>query len=189
MGERVNQFVPAHPIAGSERSGPDAAFPGLYAGRTVIVTPLEQNSGADVDFVRLVWEACGANVRRMTPDAHDTVLASVSHVPHLLSFAYMGQVMGAADAAVRLELAGSGFRDFTRIAGGSADMWRDIFLANPDAVLSEIAGVRAMLEVFERAIRHEDVEQLDAMLQTISQVRRKWGETASVSTGSIDTPE
>lgn len=189
MGERVNQFVPAHPIAGSERSGPDAALPGLYVGRTVIITPLEQNSGADVDFVRMAWEACGAKVQRMTPQAHDTVLASVSHVPHLLSFAYMGQVMGAADAPVRLGLAGSGFRDFTRIAGGSPDMWRDIFLANPDAVLSEIAGVRAMLDVFERAIRHEDVEQLDAMLKTISQVRRKWGEAAADTAGSLDTPE
>lgn len=189
MGERINQFVPAHPIAGSERSGPDAALPGLYVGRTVIITPLEQNSGADIDFVRMAWEYCGAKVQRMTPAVHDTVLASVSHVPHLLAFAYMGQVIGAPDAALRLGLAGSGFRDFTRIAGGSADMWRDIFLANPDSILSEIAGVRAMLEVFERAIRHEDVEQLDAMLKTISQVRRNWGETAPDCAGSIDTPE
>lgn len=189
MGARINQFVPGHPIAGSERSGPDAALADLYVGRTIILTPLAENSGADVDFMRLAWEACQGKVRAMSIDSHDVALASVSHVPHLLSFAYLGQVMGAPDAALRLELAGSGFRDFTRIAGGSPDMWRDIFVANSDAILGEIAQVRAMLDVFERAIGHQDLEQLDVMLTTISQVRRRWGEQRLATSAPPDTPE
>lgn len=176
MGTRINQFVPGHPIAGSEQSGPEAAQEALYAGRDVILTPLPENSRADVEFVQLAWERCGAVVRLMTPDVHDRALASVSHVPHLLAFAYMGQVIGAPDAPLRLDLAGSGFRDFSRIAGGSPDMWRDIFLANRDVLLDEVAGVRGMLDMFERSIRHGDTEQLGMLLTAISSVRRNWGD-------------
>jgi prephenate dehydrogenase len=182
MGDRINQFVPGHPIAGSEQSGPDAAQTGLYQGRDVILTPLPQNTRADVEFVQLAWELCGAEVRLMTPALHDRALASVSHVPHLLAFAYMGQVIGAPDTALRLDLAGSGFRDFTRIAGGSPDMWRDIFLANHDVLLDEVAQVRGMLDMFERAIRHGDTEQLTVLLQAISSVRRNWGEAHAADT-------
>lgn len=189
MGDRINQFVPGHPIAGSEQSGPDAAQAGLYQGRDVILTPLLQNTRADVEFVQLAWELCGADVRLMTPELHDRALASVSHVPHLLAFAYMGQVIGAPDTALRLDLAGSGFRDFTRIAGGSPDMWRDIFLANSDVLLDEVAQVRGMLDMFERAIRHGDTEQLTMLLQAISSVRRNWGEAhaADASVGDVQS--
>ena len=147
LGPRIGQFVPGHPIAGAERTGPEAADPALYRGRCVILTPQPENSATAVALVRAAWQACGARVIDMAAEAHDRVLASVSHLPHLLSAVYMEQVATADDAATRLALAGSGFRDFTRIAAGSPEMWRDIFLSNRGAMLTEIAAVRAVLDL------------------------------------------
>src|SRR5690606_20123812 len=133
LGDRICQFVPSHPIAGAERTGPGAATADLYEGRTVILTPLDENSATARLTITRLWEACGARVVTMEPDTHDVVLASVSHVPHFLSSVFMWQVATAENSDLRLELAGSGFRDFTRIAAGSPEMWRDIFLANKNA--------------------------------------------------------
>jgi len=174
LGDRVAQFVPGHPIAGAERSGPEAADAGLYRKRTVILTPLAENGESSLELVRRAWQACGADVIDMDADAHDRVLASVSHLPHLLSAVYMEQVAEAADAAMRLELAGSGFRDFTRIAAGSPEMWRDIFLSNRDAMLAELADVRAVLDRAERAIADGDGAALLTLLDTAARARRNW---------------
>lgn len=174
LGERVGCFVPGHPIAGAERTGPEAADANLYAGRTVILTPLAENSAASISLVRHAWQACGSSVIDMDAAAHDRVLASVSHLPHLLSSVYMEQVATAADARTRLDLAGSGFRDFTRIAAGSPEMWRDIFLSNRDAMLAELADVRAVLDRAERAIADGDDAALLALLDTAAQARRNW---------------
>ncbi|PTN48486.1 prephenate dehydrogenase/arogenate dehydrogenase family protein, partial [Achromobacter xylosoxidans] len=156
LGDRIAQFVPGHPIAGAERTGPEAADADLYRKRTVILTPLAENGAASLELVRRAWQACGADVIDMDADAHDRVLASVSHLPHLLSAVYMEQVAEATDASTRLALAGSGFRDFTRIAAGSPEMWRDIFLSNRDAMLAELADVRTVLDRAERAIADGD---------------------------------
>src|SRR3546814_16413779 len=110
----------------------------------------------------------------MDADAHDQVLASVSHMPHLLAAAYMAQVAAADNAAARLALAGSGFRDFTRIAAGSPEMWRDIFLSNRDALRAELAAVRAVLDQAERAMADGDGAALQALLERASQARRNW---------------
>ncbi|CAB3910492.1 prephenate dehydrogenase [Achromobacter piechaudii] len=174
LGDQVGRFVPGHPIAGAERTGPEAADAALYRGRTVILTPLPQNSAQSIDLVRRAWQACGASVINMDADAHDRVLASVSHLPHLLSAVYMEQVATAADARTRLDLAGSGFRDFTRIAAGSPEMWRDIFLSNRDAMLAELADVRAVLDRAERAIADGDDAALLALLDSAAQARRNW---------------
>lgn len=174
LGERVGCFVPGHPIAGAERTGPEAADAKLYACRTVILTPLAENSAASISLVRRAWQACGSSVIDMDAGAHDRVLASVSHLPHLLSSVYMEQVATAADARTRLDLAGSGFRDFTRIAAGSPEMWRDIFLSNRDAMLAELADVRAVLDRAERAIADGDDAALLALLDTAAQARRNW---------------
>ncbi|WAI82778.1 MULTISPECIES: prephenate dehydrogenase [Achromobacter] len=174
LGERVGCFVPGHPIAGAERTGPEAADAKLYAGRTVILTPLAENSAASISLVRQAWQACGSSVIDMDAAAHDRVLASVSHLPHLLASVYMEQVATAADARTRLDLAGSGFRDFTRIAAGSPEMWRDIFLSNRDAMLAELADVRAVLDRAERAIADGDDAALLALLDTAAQARRNW---------------
>ncbi|MGS1106212.1 prephenate dehydrogenase [Achromobacter anxifer] len=174
LGDRIAQFVPGHPIAGAERTGPEAADADLYRKRTVILTPLAENGESSLDLVRRAWQACGADVIDMDADAHDRVLASVSHLPHLLSAVYMEQVAEAADASTRLALAGSGFRDFTRIAAGSPEMWRDIFLSNRDAMLAELADVRVVLDRAERAIADGDGAALLTLLDTAARARRSW---------------
>lgn len=175
LGDRIGQFVPGHPIAGAEKTGPAAATAELYEGRTVVLTPLDENTpDARLQVTRL-WEACGARVITMAPDTHDVVLASVSHVPHFLSSVFMWQVASAENADVRLELAGSGFRDFTRIAAGSPEMWRDIFLSNREAILSEVAEVRKALDTAEQALRAGDATQLHDFLERAALARRFWG--------------
>jgi len=174
LGDRIAQFVPGHPIAGAERTGPEAADAELYRKRTVILTPLAENGAASLELVRRAWQACGADVIDMDADAHDRVLASVSHLPHLLSAVYMEQVAEATDASTRLALAGSGFRDFTRIAAGSPEMWRDIFLSNRDAMLAELADVRTVLDRAERAIAGGDGAALLTLLDTAARARRNW---------------
>ncbi|GAB2910124.1 prephenate dehydrogenase/arogenate dehydrogenase family protein [Paralcaligenes sp. KSB-10] len=181
LGERVGQFVPGHPIAGAEKTGPEAADAALYQGRTVVLTPLAENSAAAKLYLTQLWERCGARVICMEPEAHDVVLASVSHVPHFLSSVFMGQVAAAHDSDVRLGLAGSGFRDFTRIAAGSPEMWRDIFLANRDAVLSELQEVRAALRQAEDALQREDAAALHDFLERAALARRFWGSRSGLS--------
>ena len=175
LGNRIGQFVPGHPIAGAEKSGPTAAMADLYEGRTVILTPLPENSVEARSRITRLWEACGARVISMEPDTHDVVLASVSHVPHFLSSVFMWQVATAENSDLRLELAGSGFRDFTRIAAGSPEMWRDIFLSNRDAILSEISEVRAALDSAEQALLAGDETQLHDFLERAALARRFWG--------------
>ncbi|SPU54000.1 prephenate dehydrogenase [Bordetella trematum] len=179
LGDRLAAFVPGHPIAGAERTGPQAADATLYAGRTVILTPLAQNPPQAVQAVRAAWQACGAEVLDMEAAEHDRVLASISHVPHFLSAAYMAQVAEAADAPLRLALAGSGFRDFTRIAAGSPEMWRDIFLSNRAAMQTELSALRAVLDRCEAALAAEDGEALQQWLQRAALARRGWRKEAS----------
>ena len=124
--------------------------------------------------MRDLWQACGARVMEMDAEAHDRVLGSVSHMPHFLAAAYMAQVAGADDAAQRLALAGSGFRDFTRIAAGSPEMWRDIFLSNSDSLRTELAAVRAVIDQMERAMVDGDGGALEALLLQAANARRDW---------------
>jgi prephenate dehydrogenase len=181
LGSRVGQFIPAHPIAGAETTGPEAADAALYRGRTVVLTPLSENATQDRQRLARIWEACGARVMSMEPDVHDTMLASVSHLPHLLSSAFMWQVATSSDSDVRLALAGSGFRDFTRIAAGSAEVWRDIFLANRSAVLAELQEVKAALSRAEQALQESDGERLQEFLECAAVARRFWGSRSGLS--------
>lgn len=174
LGARIDQFIPAHPIAGSDRHGPDAADAELYRQRTVVIAPLAENRDADVATVRSAWAHCGARIVQMDAAAHDAIFASVSHLPHLLAFAYVNQVAAAPDAAMRLALAGSGFRDFTRIAGSSPEMWRDIFLSNRQALLSELAQVQAMLDTYRDALLAGDSPRLEGLLGNAADTRRSW---------------
>jgi prephenate dehydrogenase len=174
LAGRSGAFVPGHPIAGAERIGPDAADPDLYTGRNVILTPLPENAAADVERVRAAWQACGARVLDMDAAEHDRVLASVSHIPHFLAAVYVAQVARSADSQQRLAVAGTGFRDFTRIAAGSAEMWRDIFLSNRPAMKAELAEVRAVLDEAERALDGGDGAGLQALLEEAARFRRAW---------------
>ncbi|HEY4080996.1 MAG TPA: prephenate dehydrogenase/arogenate dehydrogenase family protein [Burkholderiaceae bacterium] len=174
LGDDVGCFVPGHPVAGSDRTGPQAADADLYRGKTIVLTPLAENPPAAVELVRASWRACGAQVTDMDAESHDRVLASVSHLPHFLSAVYMAQVAGADDADRRLNMAGSGFRDFTRIAAGSSEMWRDIFLSNRVAMQHELAALRAVLDTAERAMIEGDAAGLQALLERAAQARRDW---------------
>lgn len=181
LGSKLDQFVPGHPIAGAERTGPQAANAVLYHDHNVVLTPLDETSEDAVSRVAQAWRACGARVLMMDPDAHDTVMASVSHLPHFLSSVYMWQVATADDSDVRMSLAGSGFRDFTRIAAGSPEVWRDIFMANRGAVLAELAEVRHALEQAEKMLRDGDEQALEDFLERAALARRFWGSRSGLS--------
>ncbi|MDH5578889.1 MAG: prephenate dehydrogenase/arogenate dehydrogenase family protein, partial [Betaproteobacteria bacterium] len=126
LGKKIAQFVPAHPIAGAEKSGAGAAAAELFRGKRVVLTPLPENADATVQAVEEAWRACGARVGRMSPEEHDAVFAAVSHLPHLLAYALVHEVAARDNSAQLFGYAAGGFRDFTRIASSHPEMWRDI---------------------------------------------------------------
>ena len=146
LRERIGSFVPAHPIAGKEVSGIQNADAALYSGRQVIITPLAQTSAEMVQKATDVWSAVGAQVLKMTPENHDAAFAAVSHLPHLLAFAYFSSVVNQPAGRDFLSLAGPGFRDFTRIAASSPQTWRDILVANREEVLKQSQRFRQALD-------------------------------------------
>ena len=174
LGASIAQFVPAHPIAGAEQSGPAAAQADLYQGKKVVLTPLPENSAASVACVRKVWELCGATVSELTPQQHDEVFAAVSHLPHLLSFALVHDLAQRDNRDLLLSFAASGFRDFTRIAASSPEMWRDISLANRDALMCEVKQYADELYVVYQALEHNDAAKLEEIFRLASQVRGNW---------------
>ena len=179
LQSRIAQFVPGHPMAGSHEKGPQAANPQLYAGRRVMLTPLVENHPQDVETVRSAWQACGANVVSIEPSQHDGVVAAISHLPHWVAALFMEYITHSDDAAVKLRTAGSGFRDFTRVAQGSPEMWRDIFIANRAAMLAELQALRAVFERAEHALRDNDAQWLEEMLDHASNARRDWQDLGS----------
>ena len=174
LGSRLAQFIPAHPIAGAEHSGPAAARADLYQGRKVVLTPLPENGAAAVARVRAAWEACGAVVSELTPEQHDAVFAAVSHLPHLLSFALVHDIAQRDNRDLLLSFAASGFRDFTRIAASSPEMWRDISLANREALLREVKGYADELHVLYQALEANDAAKLEEIFAEAQKVRANW---------------
>jgi len=174
LGGKVGQFVPGHPIAGAENNGADAARTGLYQHKPFIMTPLPENTDAAVAAVRALWEACGANVSHMEPYQHDHVFAAVSHLPHLVSFALMEELAGRPDAETYFRYAGSGFRDFTRIAGSHPEMWRDISMANKDALVTELEAFIAKLSVMRDLLESGDSDALEALFSRAREARHNW---------------
>lgn len=175
LGDKVAQFVPAHPIAGRELNGVEAALDDLYDGKKVVLCPLQENSRADVAAVRAMWETAGGVCEIMSAVQHDAVFAAVSHLPHLLSYALVAQVANAEDAALKLACAGGGFRDFTRIAASSPEMWRDICLANREALLRELNTYQSVLAHLRAQIEAGNGEALERVFARASQARLQWG--------------
>lgn len=171
--------VPAHPIAGSELSGASAATYGLYEGRRVVLAPLAETDPAVVERVRALWQACGALVHEMAAAEHDGIFAAVSHVPHLLAYAYMNAVLDKPNAALCLEFAATGFRDFTRIAGSHPEMWRDIALANRDAVLVDLQRCAARIAEVTALVEAGDADALYRFFERASDARSAWGKPSS----------
>ncbi len=155
-GEIPPWFVPGHPIAGTERSGVQASFAELYRGRRVILTPLEQTDAQAVARVRAMWEAAGAVVNEMDIRHHDEVLAATSHLPHILAFTLVESLARMSEKREIFEYAAGGFRDFTRIASSDPVMWRDICLANRDAILAMLEHFGKDLELLASAIQNRD---------------------------------
>jgi len=174
LKERVASFVPAHPIAGKEVSGVSHADASLYAGRQVIITPLPQTDPELVQKATDVWSAIGAQVLRMTPENHDAAFAAVSHLPHMLAFAFFNSVAKQPAGRDFLSLAGPGFRDFTRIAAGDPEVWRDILMSNREEILKQSMRFRHTLDALEHVIKTGNVEALEDLIRSASDARANW---------------
>lgn len=174
LGAKLGQFVPAHPIAGAEQSGAAAASAALFRGKRVVLAPLAENSPAAVQAVEDAWVACGARVARMSAEEHDAVFAAVSHLPHLLAYALVHEVAGRENSAQLFGYAAGGFRDFTRIASSHPEMWRDICVANRDALLAELGRFQAKLEALRPLVAQGDGRALERLFAEARAARNRW---------------
>lgn len=174
LRERMASFVPAHPIAGKEVAGVEQADGALYQGRQVILTPVEQTDPALVQKATDVWSAIGARVLHMTPENHDAAFAAVSHLPHLLAFAYFSSVIKQDKGPDFLALAGPGFRDFTRIVASDPIVWRDILLANREELHKAAQQFRGSLDALEQLVQAGDAQALEESIRAVSKARAGW---------------
>jgi prephenate dehydrogenase len=171
LGDAAGQFVPAHPIAGTEKSGPDAAFAELFEHRRVIVTPLPENDAADVARVVAMWQCVGAEVECMSAEHHDHVLAATSHLPHLLAFTLVDSLARMDDSHEVFRYAAGGFRDFTRIAASDPTMWRDIALENSCEIKQILRIYQNELEELQRDLAAKDGQALFERFSRARQAR------------------
>ncbi len=174
LGAAYARFVAAHPIAGTEKSGARAAFAELYQGRNLIVTPEPQTDARALRLVTAVWKRIGMRIVTMQAAEHDRVFALVSHLPHVLSFALVAQIADYANASVLFKHTGGGFRDTARIAGSSPEMWRDICLANRDALLPALDDYLSELERLRGMIEASDGVALATRFAAARTARAKW---------------
>lgn len=174
LGDSLARFVPAHPIAGTEHSGAVAAFPDLYRDRCVVLTPLPETSAKAVKLVRSAWETCGARVMELGGGEHDTILAVVSHLPHVIAFALVSALARRPDARRLFGFSAGGLQDTVRIAGSSPEMWADICVANRDALLAALDDYEDELEEMRAAIEQGDAEALKRMFEHARAARERW---------------
>jgi len=174
LGKRIAQFVPAHPVAGAEKSGAAAASAELFRNRRVVLTPLPENAPTDIQKVQALWEATGARITRLAPDEHDAVLAAVSHLPHVLAYALVHDIARRKNAGQLFSYAAGGFRDFTRIASSHPEMWRDICVANRDRILDELQRYQAKLGEMEKLLRAADADALEKLFAEARDARDQW---------------
>ncbi|MGZ8983344.1 MAG: prephenate dehydrogenase [Methylotenera sp.] len=177
LGEKSRQFIGGHPIAGAEKSGVTAATADLYVNKNVVLTPTNNTHQNAIAITHQLWRNCGANVSEMSAETHDNIFAAVSHLPHLLAFALVDDIASRPNAAQLFGFAASGFRDFTRIAGSSPEMWRDISLANKNALLSEISAYQAELSALKTMLQNDDDAGLQALFERASVARNAWAPT------------
>ncbi len=179
-------FVAAHPIAGTEHSGPLAGFPELFEHRWVILTPMPETPLRDVEKITTLWEATGANIEIMSPEHHDLILGITSHLPHLIAYTIVGTATNLEDdiQSEVIKYSASGFRDFTRIAASDPTMWRDVFLNNKAAVLEILQRFTEDLTALQRAIRYADGDYLYQTFDRTRGIRR-----AIIEAGQADYPD
>jgi prephenate dehydrogenase len=174
LGAKIAQFIPGHPIAGRESNGPDAAIDYLYVGKKVVLAPLAENAETDLTRVAAAWQVCGAIIHHLTAEEHDRVFAAVSHLPHLLAYALVDDIANKPHADLLFQYAASGFRDFTRIAGSSPEMWRDISLANQTALLAELDAYMLQLTRLRASLAAANGAALEGVYANAQQARHNW---------------
>ena len=174
LGERIGQFMPAHPICGKEVAGIDHAEAHLYQGQQLILTPLDAHSPEQLERARSLWVALGCRVRCMDADEHDRALAAISHFPHLMAFAFMGSLLKQTEGENYLAVAGPGFRDTTRIAAADPQLWTDVLLANASPVLGQAQKLHESLFALEQLILQGDRQGLQEYITAVSQRRSLW---------------
>ena len=172
FGNLPHNFIPAHPIAGKEKSGFEACDGELFVNKKVIITPLENNDDESISRVQNMWEKVGSEVDFMTPESHDELLGMTSHLPHMLAFSLMNYLISQNPSAS--VYAAGGFKDFTRIASGDNVMWRDICLNNKDQIIAHIEGYQKSLSALSEAIDNGDIEQLDSIFSNAKASRESW---------------
>ena len=172
LGKKVCQFVPAHPIAGGAQHGAGAAKADLFQGKQTIVCPLQENSPEDISLIMDFWESVGSVVKKIGVVQHDAIYAAVSHLPHLLSYALMASVVNSEDADQKLDHVGAGFKDFTRIAASSPEMWRDICLGNRTAILQELDRYLLIVNHMRKLVAEGDGEGLEKLFNKASKARQ-----------------
>lgn len=181
LREHIGSFVPAHPIAGKEVSGVENADPDLYAGRQIILTPIERTLTVQLQKAIDVWTRLGCKVLQMSPEQHDAAFAAVSHLPHLIAFALMNSISGQPLGKDFLSLAGPGFRDFTRIAAGDPKIWRDILISNREELLEQSKIFQRNLHAMELMISSGNSEALEGLLEQASDTRANWTMTSKLN--------
>lgn len=176
LAQNLTHFVPCHPIAGTEFSGAEAASVQLFCGKHLIITPLAENSDPAIALVTSLWQHCGAEVSCMPADQHDRILATISHLPHILAFTLMNQVRTNIEDKPEevLHFAGSSFRDCTRIASSSPEMWRDICLANREMLLKQIDAYQNELSRLRTILANNDGEALERAFTNARETRQLW---------------
>jgi len=174
LRDNIGSFVPCHPVAGKEASGVDHADPDLYAGKQVILTPIERTQVTHLQRAVGLWEALGCQVVQMAPDAHDAAFAAVSHLPHLIAFALVNAIAAQPLGKEFLSLAGPGFRDFTRIAASEPKVWRDILMANKQELLAQSQAFQRTLQAMEAMIEAGNAEALEDFIAQASGLRAGW---------------
>ena len=174
LGSQFNQFIGGHPIAGAEKSGAAAAMADLFVAKNVVLTPTDETNPEAVNTVTTLWRDCDANITTMSAEQHDAIFAAVSHLPHLLAFALVDDIASRPNASQLFSFAASGFRDFTRIAGSHPEMWRDISLANRQALINEISAFEQELATVKQLLTQSDSAGLEALFERASHARNQW---------------
>ncbi|MDC1385830.1 prephenate dehydrogenase/arogenate dehydrogenase family protein [Candidatus Thioglobus sp.] len=172
LGDYSNYFIPAHPIAGKEKSGFEASESNLFNNRKVIITPLETSSTDSINLIQKMWEGTGADVDFMSPESHDELLGMTSHLPHMLAFSLVNYLISKNPSASIY--AAGGFKDFSRIASGDAVMWRDICIQNKDQIIDHIRGYQKTLNSLVDAIENENSDKLDLLFTSAKKTRDSW---------------
>ena len=177
LKEKFNQFIGSHPIAGSEKHGASAANYKLFENKDIIITPHDNSLKNTIDYLRKFWVSLGGRVSNMTPEIHDEIFSTVSHIPHLLAFGLVNLINNKSNKDQLLNFAASGFRDFSRIAASSPEVWRDISLANKKAILNDLKLYQDEISSIINLIEEENTNKLDQYLIKASTTRSEWIES------------